>query len=549
MNDIYCLGLNFLAKCPSTHYSDHFLFNLGTAVSSLAVVVAIYALLLERRFRVRLGIKRSQRNRAGYFVLIVLFLAFIGAILPYVPGEPLPLIGYPIFWEIIAFFVAVYLIFQAIDLTRPIRKLSKKQIESLVKNSPYDTLGYHGSVDLMVKEADHFWTDLLKKSLTNKSLGEILVNDFINEDFLKVAVKSQYILMQTAEVLGKTKPTENTKYIKYFLKEFFLLSMTVEDSVISSDLRSSYKPIMQHIVRKRKLTDVILGNAGDLFSFGFDLRNKKNKLNVMERFLEILKLYLGKRYHYTEDKDDYMSIIQADTLKELFEFLKDSLGYLDYEQKSSFMHTLSFMFPELKNLPQDRSEILANGIYEILEEYASRRDWSKNSDSERHLCIQIGQSFVNQNKYTKKVFQQRLLEQIVGSDDDKKITKLIYNLNGYYPMMIPVYFFIYGSYLFTQRASKEDFEFNMTILKKMQKNLPEISDGKTQQFMKKDIPEDERTAKAIKRKAEMCLKSMFPDNIVYSREENSLTYYFAGDEDSRTLLLNETVKENKFVFK
>jgi hypothetical protein len=60
MNEISCFGLDFLAKCPQSHYTDHFIFNLETAVSSLAIVVAIYALFLERRFRIRLGIKESQ---------------------------------------------------------------------------------------------------------------------------------------------------------------------------------------------------------------------------------------------------------------------------------------------------------------------------------------------------------------------------------------------------------------------------------------------------------------------------------------------------------
>ncbi len=315
MNDIYCLGLGFLAKCPQSHYSDHFLFNLETAISSLAIIVAIYALLLERRFRVRVGIKEAQRRRVIYLVLSVIFFTFIGATLPYVPGAPVPLLGYPIFWEVIAFFILLYTIFQSYDLMRPVQKLSKNQIEGLIKSSYYDVLSYHGAVDLMVKEADYFWADFLKKSLTNKSLERALIEDFTNEDFLKIAVKSQYILMQTVEILGKAKPTENTKHIKDYLRIFFISSIVAEDSVISADLKSSYKPIMQHIMRKRKLANVILGDSTDLFFLRQDLEG--NRLNVLERFIKIFELHIGRQYHHTEDKSEYINLIQSNVLKNL----------------------------------------------------------------------------------------------------------------------------------------------------------------------------------------------------------------------------------------
>lgn len=550
MNNIPCLGLNFLARCPATHITDHFLFNLETAVSSLAIIIAIYALFLERRFRVRMFLKNTQWKNLLFLIFIVIELTFIAATLPYVPGNPRPVIGYPIFWEIIACLILIYVIIQAYNLPKPIVKLSKIQIKNLIKLAPYDTLSYHGSVDLLAKEADYFWEDFLNKSLKNNSLKGVLLENFTNEDFLKVAVKSQYVLLQTVEVLGKAKLTENTIHIKDYLRIFFLFSMTVEDSVISNDLKSSYKPIMQHIMRKRKLASVILGDSADLFFLWHNFEGKR--MNTIERFIKVFELHLGRQYHRTEDKSGFMKLIRPDVLKNLLEFFKDNLMYLNYDERSAFMNKFSFLFIDLKSLPQNESEILADGVYEILETYASGRDWSKNRDSERHFCIELARHFIEQNQYTKKIFKQRLQEQIIGceekDDDGKKITRFVCNLKGYYPMMIPVYFFIYGHNLFCKKVPEEDFEFNMNILKKMQENLPKISAGKTQ-GMDADISKNERTANSIRKKAEQCLESMFVDNIVYDKKENSLTYYFAGDEDSCTLLLNETVKENKFVFK
>lgn len=547
MNSIPCLGLDFLAKCSQSHISDHFLFNLETAVSSLAIIVAIYALFLERRFRVRIGIKNSQLKDLIFIVLIVLELTFIAATLPYISGTPRPLVGYPIFWEILAFLLLVFAIFQSYNLLKPIRKLSKSQVHNLIKSAPYDTVSYHGSVDLLVKEADYFWTDFLLKSIKNNSLRKILTENFTNEDFLKVAVKSQYILLQTVEVIGKSKPTDNIEHIKNFLRTLFLYGMTAENSVIVDDLKSSYKPILQHMIRKRKLGSIILGYSTDLFFLRHNLEG--NHLAVLERFVKIFELYLGRQYHHTDDKSQYLSLIHSEVLDNLLKFFKDNLLYLNFDEKSAFLKKLSFLSLDLSSLPEKESEMLADGIYEILEDYAIGRDWRKDSESERFLCIEIARTFVECNKHTKKIFKKRLLAKIVGSENKKEAEYFSYNLKGYYPMMIPVYFFIYGHELFSKTLPEENFKFNMTILKKMQESLPKIAEGKTQRFMDADIPDNERSANAIKRKAENCLDRMFPESIVYNKEENSITYYFSGDEASRTLLLNETVKENELIFR
>lgn len=547
MNSMPCLGLDFLAKCSQANIADHFLFNLETAVSSLAVIVAIYALFLERRFRVRIGIKNSQLKNLIFLVLIVLELTFVAATLPYISGTPRPLVGYPIFWEILAFLLLIVTIFQSYNLLKPIKKLSKSQVKNLVKSAPYDTISYHGSVDLLAKEADYFWTDFLEKSIKNNSLRKILTENFTNEDFLKVAVKSQYILLQTVEIIGKSKPTDSIMHIKNFLRTFFLYSMVSENSVIVDDLKSSYKPILQHIIRKRKLGSVVLGYSTDLFFLRHNLEG--NHLAVLERFAKVFELYLGRQYHYTDDKSTYLSLISSEVLDNLLKFFKDNLLYLTYDEKTTLLKKLSFLSLDLAQLPEKESELLAGGIYEILEDYASGRDWKKNSESERFLCIEIAHTFVECNKHTKKTFKKRLLAKIVGSEDKKEVEYFSYNLKGYYPMMIPVYFFIYGHELFSKSLPEENFEFNMTILKKMQENLPKIAEGKTQRFMDADIPDNERSASAIKRKAENCLDRMFPESIVYNKEENSITYYYAGDEASRTLLLNETVKENKLIFR
>ncbi|MFC1644569.1 hypothetical protein ACFL08_00905 [Patescibacteria group bacterium] len=548
MNEIYCFGLNFFAKCPETHLNDHFLFNLETAVSSLAIVVAIYALLLEKRFRVRIQIKRSQLKKIIYLTLSVLFFTFIGATLPYVSGEPRPIIGYPIFWEILAFFILLYCIFQAFDLMRSIKKLTKKQVKELIICAPYDTLIYHGLIDLMVKEADYFWEDFLKKTIVNDALREVLKHDFSGEDFLKVAVKSRYILLQTVSIIKKAKPETNIHHIEEYLRKLFILGVFIDDSIISHDLKSSYKDMTKYIMRENKMANIIFGNYRDLFLTSMDFKDQ-NRLGVLKRFLKIFELYLGRKYHYTEDDKKFTNLIEINTLENFLSFFKDSLMYLNSEEKTEFMRQLSFLTVQIKNLPEGESRVLSKGIYSILETYAQGKNWSKDLGVDRLYCIELELSFVDQNKYTRESFQQLLLEKIAGSKDPKKRTKIMYNLAGYYPMMTPVYFFIYGHALFSNQVPAKDFKFNMAILRKMQKNLPKIADGEIINNKDNNSQGDERILNAMNQRIENCLNAMFPDNVIYNKDENSLTHYFSGNQSSSTLLLNETVQKNEFVFK
>ena len=547
MNEISCLGLSFLAKCSATHYAEHFLFNFEVAVSSLAIIVSIYALFLERRFRARIAIKGARLKWILGLILGVLVLTFVGAVLPYMPGSPLPLLGYPAFWEIVAAILLCYAILESYILVRPIKTLTKEQIASLVKYAPHSTLKYHGSLDLILKEAESFWTDFLTKSMSNRSLKEVLLSDFSQKDFLSVAAKSPYILWDTLEFVEKSKPTDNTEHVKSFLRDLILTSLIQEESIIADDLESSYKPLMQEIIRKKKLSTIIFDST-ELFLLR--LSENTGSLKILKRFVDIFDLYLGRRYHYTEDTTGYIGLIDADVLKTLLEFFKDNLHFLDKESRSKFLSELSFHSHELKDLPKEQSEALADGVYEILETYASGKDWSKDRENERLICIRLERNYVSCNQYTKRVFKQRLLEQIVGTEDEKKITHFTYNLGGFYPMMIPVYFFIYGYSLFTKKVPTEDIDMHMTILKKMKENLPIIASGRSQEFIDEaNMPKNQRGIDVIRKKAEECLESMFPENVLYDKETNAITYIFGNEESSSTILLNETFKEGKFVYK
>ncbi len=554
MSEIQCLGLNFLSKCSETHLSEHFLFNFETAISSLAIIISIYALVLEKRFRARVNIKRNIITQLKVILIIIIFLTFIGSIIPYIPGKPLPLLGYPIFWEIIATIPLIYGLFLAFKLFQPIKLLTKSQAKNLAKYAPHCTLKFHNSLDLILKEAEFFWSDFLKKTLTDKKLKDTLVYDFSQKDFLRAAVKSRYILLATVNFLSNNKDKKyNLSHIENFLSELFLENLIQTESVLNEDLNSSYKELMQHIIRKEGLADSIFKN---LRSPELDLYKNKNLFKILKRFVSVFHLYLGRQYHYTEKTDNYIDLIQSNILEDFLYLFKNNLYNLNTKKDryNLFNELFSMPITNLKKLPEEQGKILGEGIYEMLEKYTIY-NFNQNDDlineEERINYGILNFNYIKENEYIEKYFKEKLLEKIVGSKDPKKPGHSWYNLKGYYPMMTQTYFIIYGYKIFSNKSnnmSAKDKEFHMTILKKMQENLPKIASGRTQEYLEKiEMPKEKNKIIIIKKRAERCLQSIFPQNIIYNKKENSITYI--NDEHSKTLLLNEIAKQNKFILK
>lgn len=549
MNKIPCLGLSFLARCSEFHLREHFLFNFEVAVASIAIVVSIYALLIERRFRVRISIKKDERDFILKLVALVLGLTFLGAILPFIPGEPLPLGGYPIFWEALASVAILYAFYLSYRIILPIRFLTKKQLKRLLNVVPQATKKYHGSMDLMLKEADLFWDDFLKKAKEDSNLQILLLRDFLNPEFVKLAVTSHYLLVKTYRFTGEHGGNEN---INSFFRKLFIHHLIEDNSIVAEDLESSYKPITQEIIRKYRLANILFKNNGDLFSLR--LAEYKNWANIYRRFSILFKLYLGQTYRNSEDTKDYIGLIDPRVIEIFLKFFKENLTHLTEDEKDEFMSWFAFHVPQeiIRKLPETESKALANGIYELLEQYAAFRDWQKEDEGwkDYYMLIEFKMNFIDENKVIKETFQERLTDKIAGTEDEEKIERLVYNLKGFYPMVLPIYFHMYGPELFSKKEPKEEKEMHMKILGKMKKNLPILSQGITQHYMgDKKMPADEKGKEAVKRKAEKALRAMFPEDVYYDKEENSITRTTGDGERSVTLLLNETIEKGEFVYK
>ena len=100
-SEIYCLGLKTLGECSYNPADPKAYFTLGNLLSVIALLLAISQLTRPIiKFRIR-------SHNFSYKTLVTLLAiaissVFLATILPFIPGTALPVIGYPVFWELLS---------------------------------------------------------------------------------------------------------------------------------------------------------------------------------------------------------------------------------------------------------------------------------------------------------------------------------------------------------------------------------------------------------------------------------------------------------------
>ncbi len=76
-------------------------FSIGSAIATIAILLAFSQLIRPIvRFRLKTGLFGQTPAYVLFFMAIL--CVFVAAILPFISGPALPLLGYPVFWEIVA---------------------------------------------------------------------------------------------------------------------------------------------------------------------------------------------------------------------------------------------------------------------------------------------------------------------------------------------------------------------------------------------------------------------------------------------------------------
>lgn len=108
-----CLGLSILGHCSYDPASPSQLqFPIGGGISAIAILFLLEQ-FTDSTAKFRLSIRSWCKKSIPLLFLLAIISIFTAAVLPLIPGQALPLLGYPIFWEILAglFFIASIIIF------------------------------------------------------------------------------------------------------------------------------------------------------------------------------------------------------------------------------------------------------------------------------------------------------------------------------------------------------------------------------------------------------------------------------------------------------
>jgi hypothetical protein len=248
-----------------------------------------------------------------------------------------------------------------------------------------------------------------------------------------------------------------------------------------------------------------------------------------------------KNFSYNE------RLIQAffKNIKEFFEYT--------FEQND-----LNLMFDEIKQISwhyrwavktEDKSEQIRNEagifLYEILYSLIS-----KYKIENEHIFMiksyELFNKFIEiqdnnpENNVAYKSFIEKLKEKIIGADWGA-------NYQGYYPAMIKIYFYIFGHGLFSERVGDyEKQNLHLPILLKLAESFPRLYNGFKQEFYDlKKLPIGKK--EKLQKEGRKIIDDFLPNNIKYSYEENSLTYYYAGNNYGSKIMLGQ-IREKGVAF-
>lgn len=107
VGDSACLGLALLGKCsydPAAPNQSY--FTIGQLISVIALLLA-FSQLTKPIIKFRLLANKVNYAAAISASAFAIACVFVATILPFIPGKALPLLGYPVVWEILAGLVFV----------------------------------------------------------------------------------------------------------------------------------------------------------------------------------------------------------------------------------------------------------------------------------------------------------------------------------------------------------------------------------------------------------------------------------------------------------
>jgi hypothetical protein len=539
--------LNDLINNPI--WKTHSSYNLGVAITAIAIVVAFIEFISNRR-ELRFSLNYAKRKFALWLAIISIALVFLGEI------DGL-FLGYPFVFEIsgAVLMVAAIAIYLYVILN-PLKRLNKKQI-SILQDILAGTLSNsHLDKPQTIRGCIELFENLLDLSLSNKDVQNIFRNDFASDIFLKHFSESYFVFGRTVDFYREKKKAgkHDLYHMEFFLKRLMTKSLENSESFLNMFIGQKIYPnalfYLDDVMIKERDGSLLRVLFGEYRFNGLDNVGQLNYIALVTRYFKLVyqennhvSLKDGYQKNY-ELNDELIGIF----FKEIGDFFKSCYDQkqletlLDRVERFGWYYTWGVRTKDKsENVRKNTGDFLYHLFYNSISKYKI-----ENEEIFRLKVHQLYDYFleIQENGFESNVaygvFVTKLKEKILGEGKDGYMP----NYKGYFPAMILVYFYMFGFYAFSENQNEAQAkDLHIPIFLKLSEAFPKLYQGFKQEFYDADkLPEGKK--ELLEKQGREILDQFLKKNMVYNFEENSLSYYYSGNVHSSKIFLND-VKTNQ----
>jgi hypothetical protein len=532
-------------------WKTHSSYNLGVAITAIAIVVAFIEFISNKR-ELRFSLNYKKRKIALWIAIASIILAFFGEL----NGL---FLGYPFIFEItgaVLMFVAITIYLHVIIY--PLKRLNKKQV-FILRNILTGTLSNaHLDNTQIIRGCIELFDNLLDLSLEDKGVQKIFRNDFASEIFLKNFSESYFVFGRTVDFyVEKSKKGKHVlDHIEFFLKRLMAKSLESDESFLNMFIGEKIYPnalfCLDDVMIKEKDDSLLRVLFGE---YRFNGLGNVGQLNYIALVTRYFKLVYQKNNHVSL-KDGYKKNYELnDGLIEIF--YKEIGGFVEscYDQKQ-----FEAIMDKVKGFSwyyawgvkgKDKSENLRKNTGKFLYHFFYNSISKYKIEDEEIFRLKVHQLYdyfleIQANGFEKNVaygaFVEKLKERILGEGKDGYMP----NYKGYFPAMILVYFYMFGFYAFSENQNEAQAkDLHIPIFSKLAEAFPKLYQGFKQEFYEAEtLPEGKKDL--LEKQGREILDHFLKKNMVYNFEENSLSYYYSGNINSSKIFLND-VKSKQII--
>jgi hypothetical protein len=539
--------LNDLANNPI--WETHSSYNLGVAITAIAIVVAFIEFISNRR-ELRFSLNYGKRNVALWFSLTSIFLAFLGEL----NGI---FLGYPFVFEISgAIFMVIAILIYLYVIFIPLKRLNKNQI-LIFKNILAGTLSNsHLDKTQTIRGCIELFENLLNLSLENKDIQEIFRSDFASDIFLKHFSESYFVFGQAIDFyVDKIKVGKhNLDHIEFFIKRLMTKSLENNESFLNMFIGQKIYPnalfCLDEVMIKEKNKTLLQVLFGEYRFNGLDNVGQLNYVALVARYFKLVyqknnHVSLKDGYQKNYELNDELIDIFYKEIGDFFESCYDQKqieALLDRVEGFGRYYTWGVRTRDKsENVRKNTGKFLYHLFYNSISKYKI-----ENEEIFRLKVHQLYDYFLEiqengfENNVAYGVFVSKLKEKILGEGEDGYMP----NYKGYFPAMILVYFYMFGFYAFSEKQNEAQAkDLHIPIFSKLAEAFPKLYQGFKQEFYDAEtLPKGKK--ELLEKQGREILDQFLKKNMVYNFEENSLSYYYSGNIHSSKIFLND-VKTNQ----